>query len=291
MTLLRDFVKCRLFVLYFTTRFISSYLKSTRIYNKYNYLKEFDYELLRINNHKKFFILGTGESINRINAEFWNEIKDNVSVGVNSWLIHDFTPDFYFIETPADKNEINDMVINLEIKKHLINKTPIVIKDESKARIEDINLPGGFSFFIKCFMHLPADSEIILRKSLSYLKFLKFLNLNNRIIYTARASVIMLILLAWQLGYREIILCGVDLSNKKYFYDYNKDVYIKKGLKIPLIVSKEGYHSTALNYNKQLNVLEIIKILNEELFSGKSSKLTFISDSSLLGGILNPYNS
>lgn len=56
-------------------------------------------EITRLRTSEKLFILGSGLSINEIVD--WAHIAAHDSVGFNFWLIHDFVPDFYFIETPG----------------------------------------------------------------------------------------------------------------------------------------------------------------------------------------------
>lgn len=43
-------------------------------------------------------ILGSGASINDLNAEQWDYIRQIDSFGLNFWLVHDFVPTFYMFE-------------------------------------------------------------------------------------------------------------------------------------------------------------------------------------------------
>src|SRR5690625_2390488 len=63
------------------------------------------------------FILGSGESINFLEAHKWKDISDNDSIGFNFWPIHEFIPTYFTFELPRDKDRRKIFFEILEIQK------------------------------------------------------------------------------------------------------------------------------------------------------------------------------
>lgn len=62
----------------------------------------FDFE---IESEKDVFILGTGDSINKINKNGWHRINKGFSIGINYFFIHKFVPNVIQLELNEGKDK------------------------------------------------------------------------------------------------------------------------------------------------------------------------------------------
>lgn len=210
--------------------------KQKKIAKKWNVLP---LSSLVISDHKRsdtIFILASGSSINNISSEQWKFIKKHDSLGFNKWLYHDHVPTYYCLETSDKQERVNILYQLLYGRKNDYAEVPIIYRGAGSAkRIFDIKkTPHSLrdNFYVSCELDIPGDNIKELDLSLSYLNKLGYFNKNNIInfVFHKRASVVYNIMFAFLAGYRNIILCGVDLNNIDYFYQTNPSHYLDKGL-------------------------------------------------------------
>ena len=289
-----SFLEKHFFLLYFFINYLNERRRNLKYIkkfysncNKKEFLK-FDYETLKQNKKSDvLFILGSGASINDISQKMWKHIKENDSFGFNFWLIHEHVPDYYMFEPPIKKNQ--ELMLNLIKKRtndYLKNNTFFIMKDIKSLKIKCDKIPKEIR---KKFMAAPKDTfyganENSIRKSIQLAK--KFNIIYENVLYTRRASLLSAIFIGWRLGYKKIILAGVDLNNTDYFYD-DKTKYDQN--LVPENPKRGEIHATVKKIETDLSVDELIYILNEELLQKDDVKLYVLNEKSLLAKTLSVY--
>ena len=202
-------------------------IKKIRKYNKIEELKIDD--LKKLKKTDTLFILGSGESINLITDEEWKIIEKNDSVGFNFWLYHEFVPTLYVYEESGDDEERNRIfydILNLK-RRNYIGKKFIVKSVREKFLIEKIPDELKKNFLLSNEIEGLCYDKNILKK------FLKRIREKSELMQV-RGTVTYLLVLAYILGYKKIVLCGIDLNSTGYFYDdiiYNKYITPKNEIK------------------------------------------------------------
>jgi len=162
------------------------------------------------------FVLGSGPSINSISEDEWKTIAEHNSIGFNYFLAHPFVPTFYHMELRHEEIDIfrncymarRDAYQNVPfmINYHFIrnyfkregldfvrNKLVTVPRTYTEAKQGDVPRIIGFAQSNIA----PADDSFLIHY---------------------RGSLCLMISLAVLLGYKKIVLAGVDLNNSTYFY-------------------------------------------------------------------------
>jgi len=178
------------------------------------------------------FILGSGSSINEISDAQWKQIDQHDSIGLNRWPIHDFVPTYYVFEQhlSPDEPKFNKMFWKMiEAVGEDYRDIPVILKDASAVtdRLEPADLPKWLreKLIISCDSAFPqlvawSSEEKQHRRLLRYLDYKCYFDRQSyRLLYRKRSSISYLIHLAVVLGYDTIVLCGVDLTDSKYFFE------------------------------------------------------------------------
>jgi hypothetical protein len=196
-----------------------------------------DLNLEKLKQSDVLFVLGSGPSINRIVAARWQGIARHDTVGFNFWLFHPFVPTLYFIESLAfDESSVAYQTL-LRIWDERAGDyvdTPKVVMELQRSGRQTV-----FDLSPECKQNLYAAYNISavcrtqpeLSASLSYLKkkgvFARSSHRNFMFKYAS--SVTTMLALASNMGYRKVVLCGIDLSDQDYFYQ-DADLYPETAL-------------------------------------------------------------
>lgn len=241
----------------------------------------FDIPIFSKENFKKkgdvFFIFGGGSSINSIDIKQWKKIKNNTSIGLNMFFCHEFTPTYSMIEG-FRKSDVNTEKYNWLNKnsKVLYNKTDsiLLLKDISHS-ILDWKFFGGKSedkVFSIPKLQVPGRKNFSVRKSYRLLSKLSFLK--NKFFFS-RASVSLAISLGYVLGFKKIVLCGIDMNDTKYFFQ-SKNFKSNKLFNPPKNSGqseKNNIHSTIDVKFSPITVDESIYSFNEEFLAPSGVKI------------------
>lgn len=256
---------------------------------KYRFLKElynqFDIDILAQSNHLKLFILGSGSSINEIEKDTWNHISENFSIGFNRWVFHDFVPNFYSLELGKEDKE-NEIVYERFIVKHKsYSKTKILLKNPHEVQMGNFTT-SKLDLIYSIPFEIPGVTVSQFNQGLKFYKFL----INHKMIskslpVTKRASVAMLIMMGWQAGFKEIVLCGIDLIDNRYFFEEYD--HIPRLPKTGQELNRQ--HSTLNSKYSDLGLIEVIESINKILLVPDGCSLTYISGKSALDKILSHY--
>lgn len=238
-------------------------------------------EVLRQKKSDTLFILASGPTINEIGSKQWESISMCDSIGLNFWVAHDFTPNSLRFELPYECNRRNYFFKMLKGKKSSFDHTKLFYDHHLSEKILPNKLHGynPNQLFYPSSINLVGMNQENFKKSLRYAmtfsrKYSKYLFLPYK-----RGSVTTLISLGYLAGYKNIVLCGVDLNNVEYFYDSK---YYKK--KHPGFGSGQSGDILKSMDSKisDLSLADIIITMNEEYFSKGSQKLFVSSKNSIL---------
>lgn len=290
--IIKKSIEGHMFPLYFLLSYIYQEKKARKRVRKLTQAwKVKPLSALNISHYKKsdtLFVLGSGESINKLELDAWDVIKKNDTVGFNYWLIHDFVPTYYVFEPIRNQERAIMLLRNMSLRAKDYKETPIIMKDAiDSTRFVNLELiPNKLikNFYISADISIPGNSEESIVKSLNYCNLLGFFAKTDRIqlILKKRASLSYMILFGLIAGYKEIVLCGVDLNNTNYFYESNKDYYQRKGLTISHSVQTGTIHKTIDPDYGILTIDKVIYILNDELLKPRGINLYIASKSSAL---------
>lgn len=236
------------------------------------------------------FILGSGSSVLELGDAAWQQIRSHDSVGFNFWMIHDFVPDFYFLETPRDPGNWEVMKDNLLHKRAEYRETVITFK----LRRELFDYAGAISElpyrFHLCFCSsLGASSACELRRILRKQSRNGVLT-SGHINYTQTASVDMLILWALRMKYERVVLCGIDMDTK-YFYEapqFRQQTQIR----VPVPGQQGATHKTndPSRCYGGIPVAEVIGAINDAVLLPRGLRLYTASSSLELSEMLPRYH-
>jgi hypothetical protein len=178
--------------------------------------------------HKKsdtVFLLGSGPSINAIDDRKWAAIARHDSMAVNFWLFHKFVPTFYFYEAIGPRTDKY-----VEAFRRISERRASDYKNSVKVVTGLAELEPDFELFRpdswRRELHSVYTIPVAARddREFSYgLRLLRARGLFDRsrtinYVFKQASSITGLISLAVRMGYKRIVLCGVDLHSAEYFY-------------------------------------------------------------------------
>jgi hypothetical protein len=208
---------------------------------------------LDVSAHKRsdtLFVLGGGTSINRITPAQWKRIEAADSVGFNFWFVHDFVPTYYVFEPIIETDRAEVFFQLMALRAREFRNVPIIVKDIAiRSRPLDVSrIPGEMrsSLHVSNDLYIPALDLDDVRSALSWMATLGIYDQRGRLWFVPhlRASLFYLVFFGLLAGYERIVLCGVDLWNKDYFYDEARSAYAARGIPVPRNHHEGRAHST-----------------------------------------------
>jgi hypothetical protein len=170
-------------------------------------------------------ILGSGFSINHLTRSDWHLISQSFTVGINNWFIHEFVPDVLSYECvhipPRNLNRDIQLWRDKALREYIaVDPRRIILlknpEQMSHSRLADIL---GMTDNIYCcpYLNIPSSSNNFLDRAFQISSHLSFLF--TRIPLFKRCSFIYLVSLLVCLGFKDIILYGIDMNSSKYFWE------------------------------------------------------------------------
>lgn len=236
------------------------------------------------------FILGSGGSINSLTESNWEDVKSQTSIGINSWILHRFVPSILIFECGRSPAYNALFFKNIKKREKEYQDTMLFWKDAGRAihgnHYLDFNGPAKNLFFPliykPCLLRegaTPKDTSLF-----GVVQF--FLHkLGIPVFHYSRATVVLAIDVAVRLGFKKIVLCGVDLTSTKYFWEIdNQKEIICENVELPSNTGQEGQaiHSTIDPSVYPLTVDNVIYNLNEKYLKPLDVNLFVGSEKSAL---------
>lgn len=184
-------------------------------------------------NHRElpFFVLGNGASVNALTPRDFSAIQAGVSIGINAWPLHPFTPTYFSFEYGRDSFSPDPELVQLvniaqtklfsgEAKGLLFLRpgapaltralVPLAAEGSSRSLMY-----GRANLFAQDLRSLEEDLTWLLKQIRDSLVSPSTLPDNG-------SSVIRMVFLALILGFRDVVLVGVDLNGSDYFWEEDK---------------------------------------------------------------------
>lgn len=243
-------------------------------------------------NSDTIFILGSGSSINEYSSKQWQDIYNNDSLGFNFWILHDFVPSFYMFELPSDKNTKEFYLEKLRTKSLNYDSTITFLKEGNKGKKGLMNLPAelrtkvGTLFNPTIPMIRAKHIDFALKTMLILLNIFK--KLKTLIVFNKRASLFSAIIFSYLLGYKNIVLCGVDLNNSSYFYENNTVNFQNNKDQFEQTIESEKTHKTDDVKYGEVTISKLIERVDNVILKPNNISLYIGTTNSSLASIL-PY--
>jgi hypothetical protein len=155
-------------------------------------------------------------------------IKAHDTIALNNWLVHPFVPKFYCFDSaarhPGDEVPYEFLLNNMRRRTADYRQTIKIISNLKRCSCRQIaqDLPDGWATNLH-FAETPAVVARTVQEFTAMVHYYKARGLftqTNRIrnLFKYNSILSTCLSLAVRLGYRRIVLCGVDLRSFDYFY-------------------------------------------------------------------------
>lgn len=239
-------------------------------------IAEFDNYSLKSSN--TIFVMGSGYSINSISEKGWKVIEQNDSFGFNTWILHPHIPTYYGLEVPLFEDYFNAIINRFNEKKDLYRETPLFIQYQHFLKtvysLEKLQLANEKIYYFAPYTFHTTNKKL-LQKAISNFLDQKNPNLGNVIHYAGSLSYV--IMMSYIMGYKEIVLMGIDLNDPRYWFmkdgiDKQAKAFAEMHQKYTNITGRSkqgGKHATIdrkfTSLYGSLPIDEYLKILKKEL--------------------------
>jgi hypothetical protein len=176
------------------------------------------------------FVLGSGSSINEISEARWKVIGCHDTIAMNFWPVHPFVPRIYLFENIVrieDNESIFDALQGLFERRALDYRNTLKIVSELvplNSRQLILEIPKAFHhlLYVGYSTNVVARDERELVRGIRYMLGKGVFGQGNQIRWHFKyaGSVLAAMSLAVRMGYRRIVLCGIDLGTAEYFYQH-----------------------------------------------------------------------
>ena len=203
--------KSKIKILNYLRKYTFSYFYSD-ICSYYNYISIVDLKKLKSSN--KIFIFGSGYSLNDVTHDEYDYINKHDTLSFNQFYKQDFIDLTYYIvrEVGKSKNafQMNETLSDFQenFLRDRYKKTTFLLQDD---------LTATMSIEIESRFLLPQGSTLSKFKTFSRKLVPPPSKLNSGLVHYG-GTLSDAICFAYQMDYKEIILCGVDLNDRRYFF-------------------------------------------------------------------------
>lgn len=232
----------------------------------------------------QLFIFGGGASIASYTEGDWEKIKSKDTMAVNDSIILPIIPDFYFLEAGCR----DSLIYNLFQRESDLQNTAILYRQDSVFAYFRKQVPLSLKKNIYLYSHMTPRFASEYRMKYYYRKAyeqnLHLDAIHSGLLIDGFSSIVRAIHFGVLLGYKEIILCGVDLNNGRYFYDEMAKNLEAKGYRIPInsLVNQSGVHNTVDKSRRAITTDMVLYSVIEDFASPLGAKVMTFKNTSLL---------
>lgn len=165
------------------------------------------------------YILGSGLSVLDLSESDWKEIKKHDTFGFNTWIFHGFVPTFFGVEPMGNDGVFERYIKILTDKKDEYENTPIFIQYQHlKMRGRSFDQEGIHKknlWYNAPYMPNTTNPKV-LRDMMS-----NWINTNHSDfseVFHYAGSLSYAVNMGYIMGYKKIVLLGVDLNSSEYYY-------------------------------------------------------------------------
>lgn len=244
------------------------------------------------------FLLGSGSSVTELSDEKLATIGRNTSIGINAWAVHPFVPSFYSFETGQDGDGPSDettFVTSLVQRSHVAASEPgflflrptppatpknlVQPADELKSRS---SMYGRANLVTQRARNLDRDIRRIVRASHRG-------KTPSNVLLDNGASIVRLMFLGGLQGFRRIVLVGIDLDSRPYFWDSPDYPHGNPELSAVLTRPSGQLHNSLETVDRPFPVDQVIVALSKVLKSELGVEVNIGSRSSALADRIPAY--
>lgn len=248
-------------------------------------------DLLKIKSSDTLFVLGSGPSINKISSQRWQTIAAHDSLGFNFWLYHSFVPKFYFfesIEKPVSPEAFESYLgLTTSRAPDYANTVKIAMEFHRRGTQTFENLPAAFkkNVFAVHKVEAPARNEAEFARALQYLQRRGAFRITGRFssLLKYASSLTSILTFALKLGYKRIVLCGIDLKTPDYFFQ-DRRIYAESWE--PPVADRKERHDTDLPLTWRLPATRAVAVIKQQLLDPAGVELLVESQDSALWPML-----
>ena len=257
--------------------------------------------ILQKSGGKVLFILGSGSSINDLNASQFAHIAANQSIGVNFWYFHEFVPNVFSFDGGKVDADHGDIYRTLESMGKLFARKSIIDSRPKILYLRPLNSDSKYLVPVPKALEsqrwVSARANLVSRDPLILESDLRLIlkKIANRLVPTPvlpdnGSSVVRMIFLGLAQGYKDIVLTGVDLDHRPHFW--SSQSYVKRyeeyvGL-FPAPASE--MHGTTRATDRPLGNLEFLASLGKVMAEEGAGHLWLSSADSRLSSFLPQYS-
>ncbi|MFB9051982.1 hypothetical protein ACFFVB_02710 [Formosa undariae] len=162
------------------------------------------------------FILGSGESINDLTNEDWKEIEENNIIGLNYSFVHPIIPDYHLMEM-IPLTEMQDFFCEQTQKRYKDVDMFFQYKHVIKSKFNLKKYNHKERLYVHTPHLLPTIYPEVLEAYFEHLFSKNNLKLNDLVHHNSHIGCA--VMFAQALGYKKIVMLGIDLNNGDYFTD------------------------------------------------------------------------
>ncbi|MBK1634216.1 hypothetical protein [Rhodovulum adriaticum] len=166
-------------------------------------------------------VLGSGRSVCRLDDTDWQRIgRETDTLGLNFWMLHPFTPTFYQFEAGPTPERTRQFETFLAERAARMRASMMIYKDIERHQLDLSRLPPETVKTLRVLnkVNLPVDDEARLARTLRLCRAAGLTRRTGLLLF-ARASIVQALTFGAEMGYRRIVLAGVDLNDTRYFWD------------------------------------------------------------------------
>jgi len=238
------------------------------------------------------FILGSGASVNSLTESHFDTIADQISVGVNAWVLHSFVPDFYSYEPVSERHYDQFRTLTFMSRADILDRKPHIVFLKPRNAVEEeqlcmiprdlaplTHLYGRFQPFTRRLSNLAGDLDTTLKR----------LTPASPVVPDSGASVVRLVSLGLLMRFKKIVLVGVDLFGSNYFWEDDPSHLTRNGVTSWEGGQKPGLHETMSPQNRAFVALDMFGALGS-VSRQRGIQLLVASTQSLLTTRLDGYS-
>ena len=176
------------------------------------------------------FVLGSGTSINRIPPEHWEAIRRADSLGLNRWIFHAFVPTMLLYESSAPGTDGAQAEHAWRLRRaEAYRKTLKIVTDfYGLPSVEHFGFSEAWkqNQFVAHTLLTFARSNEEFARSVRLLAAFGAFRPQRRVsrLFKHCGTLSTAITLAVKMGYRRVVLCGIDLTDS-YYYFHDEKLY------------------------------------------------------------------
>ena len=247
-------------------------------------------EIRRKKRAETLYILGSGSSVNALDNDFWERVEPQVSVGINNWTLHTFVPDIYAVEPVSEKHkhlvpkfapEVNHYNhLHLLGRRSVLESNAIVICLAPRTEWENSQIMAmppqmrARTYVYYRYTPVTRARKNYTRDLRSGIKMAERYS-SGLITPDSGATLFRLISMAPLLGFREIVLVGIDLTTR-YFWQEGEASLVSQNLKFFDQPMKGELHETLSTSNRPFTIINGIAALLP-LLSERGVKIRTVS--------------